>query len=449
MKFGGTSVKNASAMQNVLEIVKSRKEQNPVVVLSACSGITDKLIRLIQDASKKPAKIMMKEIEAIEIHHLNIIEELIRKKEIKKHCSENVQNMIQQLVLLVEGVSLLRECTPRSLDAAVSFGELLSSTIFEAACRDKKLDSVFLDARHVMKTNSDFTQASVDFKETKNLANKNIYPLSNKRKIIITQGFIGSDDNGVTTTLGRGGSDYTAAVLGSVLNTDEIQIWTDVNGVLSADPRIVHNAVTIPEMSFDEIRELSYYGAKVLHPDTIKPAILRKIPVRVLNTFHPENEGTLITPGTKVKSARIRAVHLKKNCINLSVEVPHTQNPEIQAFEILSQVYKSGIKIVSTSIVDNKIFVTIDNPNESTYNSIKNILYGFDYKIENVSLLCICGVNLLKDSDILQKVTIILNRFEPKSVLYGFSSNSLIVSVPNGNGAGALNAVHKLILDDK
>ena len=444
MKFGGTSVKNASSMKNVLDIVKSKKEHNPVVVLSACSGITDKLLKLINDASGKSIKILMKEIDSIENHHLKIIDELINSKSIKKHCKENVQNLIQQLVLLVEGVSLLRECTPRSQDAACSFGELLSTTIFEAACRDKKLNSIFLDARHIMKTDSNFTQASVDFKETKKSSNK--YITKSFGKVVITQGFIGSDENGITTTLGRGGSDYSAAVLGSVLNADEIQIWTDVNGVLTADPRIVHNAVTIPEMSFDEIRDLSFYGAKVLHPDTIKPAIQHKIPVRVLNTFHPENSGTLITPTIKEKSARIRSVHLKKNCINLFVEFPHSDSSGMKSGEKLSQLYNSSIKIVSINCNDDKLFITIDSPEESDLNSLKNIFYGLDNKIENVCLLCICGVNILKDSDVLQKVTNSLSRFEPKSVLYGFSSTSMLVSVPEENGAGAMNEVHRLIL---
>ena len=447
MKFGGTSVKNASAMKNVIDIVKERQSQNPVVVLSACSGLTDRLLKLIRNAGKKSSINLMKEIAVIENHHLDIIDELINKRDIKKNCSDNIRNLIQQLTLLVEGVSLLRECTPRSLDAAASFGELMSITIFDAACRDRKLNSVFFDARHVMKTDSNYTQAVVDFKGTKKLSIEYILPLSAKGKIVITQGFIGSDENGITTTLGRGGSDYTAAVLGSVLNAKEIQIWTDVNGVLSADPRIVHKAVTIPEMSFDEIRELSYYGAKVLHPDTIKPAILAKIPVRVLNTFHPENNGTLITEKTKEKYAKIRSVHLKRYCINLLINMSHSDSTETRIIELLSKLFESEIKIISTCFVDNRVLIAIDNPDESTHNLIKNILYSLDYKIENISLLCICGVNLIEDSDILQKITILLNRFDPKSLFYGFSSTSLIASVPEVNGENALNTIHNLILE--
>lgn len=450
MKFGGTSVKNASAMKNVIDIVKARQSQNPVVVLSACSGITDRLLKLIQNAGNKSSINLMKEIKNIEKYHLDIIDELIGKKDIRKNCSDNIRNLIQQLTLLVEGVSLLRECTHRSLDAAASFGELMSTTIFDAACRDRKLDSVFFDLRHVMKTDSNFTRAGVNFKETKKLSNEHIISLSAKGKIVITQGFIGSDDSGVTTTLGRGGSDYTAAVLGSVLNADEIQIWTDVNGVLTADPRIVHDAVTIPEMSFDEVQDLSFYGAKVLHPDTIKPAIYAKIPVRVLNTFHSENKGTLITGKTKEKSGKIRSVHLKRNCINLVIALPHTESPEIKIIDLLTQLFKSEIKIVSTCIIDNKVLIAIDNPNESTHNSIKNILYGLDYMIENISLLCLCGVNLTKQEttkdNILQKITSVLNNFGIKSTLYGFSSTSLIVSVLPENGDNALIAIHELIL---
>jgi aspartate kinase len=449
MKFGGTSVKNDAAMENVIEIVKSAVRRNPVVVLSASSGITDKLLKLVISAPKKPFNKLLPEIREIGVHHIRISHELIRHENIKKDCIEKIQNLVQQLETLIEGVTLLKECTPRSQDAAASFGELLSTTVFESACRSQGIESVFADARLIMMTDSCFMQAKVDFDATKQNTKKLISPDLDKNKIIITQGFIGSDGNGVTTTLGRGGSDYSAAVFGSVLGAEEIQIWTDVSGILTADPRLVQNAKTIPQMGFEAVRELSFFGAKVLHPDTIKPAIESRIPVRVLNTYKPNEPGTIIFNKAADDSPKLLSVHLKKNCLQVSVALPHDKNPQLVMQEILKKSAESDVPIVSVSYFDANAQILIDgtHPVEQV---IKNILYEYQHRINPVALLCICGTNLngsdLNNCSVLEGLALVLSPYSPNGLLYGVSTSSVVASVPTVKEEEALVAVHELIL---
>ncbi len=449
MKFGGTSVKDAAAMENVLGIVKSAKDRNPVVVLSACSGITDKLLKLVNSASKKPFNKILPEISEIKEHHLKIVQELIKDELIRNDCIEIVKTLTSQLEKFIEGVTLLKECTPRSQDTAASFGELLSTSVFESACRAKGINSVFADARQIMQTDSNFMQANVDFEATRQNAEKIISPSSEKNKIFITQGFIGSDGNGITTTLGRGGSDYSAAVLGSVLGVEEIQIWTDVSGILTADPRLVRNARTIQQMGFETVRELSFFGAKVLHPDTIKPAIENRIPVRVLNTFKPKEAGTLILETLADTSSKLQSVHLKRNCLQVSVALPYQQNPHHVMEEIIRKSAEFVLQFVSLSYFDANALILIDNT-QPAENMIKDILYNYKHRINKTALLCMCGVNLngnvSQKNTIPENLTAVLSPFSPNSILYGVSQSSIIASVPEENAEKALEAVHELVL---
>ena len=202
--------------------------------------------------------------------------------------------------------------SPTSLAPKGPLGSLLSTTILQSAAKSNNINSRFLDIRNYINTNDNYLEAQINAKKTKNKI-INFKRELKKYDILITQGFIASDTKGVTTTLGRGGSDYSASVIGAFLKADEIQIWTDVSGVLSADPRKVKDVHPIPKMTFDEIRELAFYGAKVLHPDTIKPAIEEKIPVRILNTFKPKDKGTLIVDSVKSSYSGIRSVITKTN----------------------------------------------------------------------------------------------------------------------------------------
>ncbi len=296
MKFGGTSIGTASAMKRAMQIVGREKEKNiPLVVLSACSGITNRLIQIAEAAGDSRLDEAMRLSGEVREHHLELVEELINDASLRQSLKEKVDAYIGELDMLIQGVDIVGELTARSFDTFCSFGELLSTTVFSDAMREAGYDTVWKDIREVMITDDNFSAA----RPFEDLCEKNVQnslrPLLEQGSIVVTQGFIGSTRDGKTTTMGRGGSDYTAALLGAWLPSDEIQIWTDVDGVMTCDPRIVPDARSIRVMTFTEAAELSYLGAKVLHPDTIAPAVKQNIPVYVLNSLCPESKGTVIT----------------------------------------------------------------------------------------------------------------------------------------------------------
>ena len=349
MKFGGTSVKDSSAMREVLKIVKNTEEEK-VVLLSACSGVTDKLVGLIKDAANANTVFPNKIIDEIENYHINLCCQLYRNELYRNYCTVLIQRYCNELRKIADGVRLLKECSSRSIGRAASFGELLSTTIFHFLCLENSLKPILIDARKVIKTDSNFTSAKVLMKHTKRKALKIIgtelginlqkenpqltyenhqkalesnisfqsknfdKEINNtkKTKLVITQGFIASNLSNKTTTLGRGGSDWSAAILGSCLNANEIRIYTDVDGILSSDPKIIKNWKLINKISFDEVKELSFFGAKVVHPDTIYPALVKNIPVRILNTFNANSPGTLISSESNTNKSEFNSIVLKR-----------------------------------------------------------------------------------------------------------------------------------------
>lgn len=296
MKFGGTSVGTASAMKQAIRIVaEENKKAVPVVVLSACSGMTNLLIRISEAAGESRLDEAMQMAGDVRLHHLSLVDELITDAQRRERVRQQVEEYVTKLELLVKGVDIVGELTDRSFDSFCSFGELLSTTIFAAALEDAGYDSLWIDVRRVMVTDRHFGTARPLEAVCEKQVQEVIRPVIDEGRIVVTQGFIGSTEDGHTTTMGRGGSDFTAALLGSWLPSDAIQIWTDVDGVMTCDPRMVPEARSIRVLTFSEAAELAYLGAKVLHPDTIAPAVKKNIPVYVLNSHLPDAKGTVIT----------------------------------------------------------------------------------------------------------------------------------------------------------
>lgn len=292
LKFGGSSVGNAKGIQNVLEILQTYHDKNEriAVVVSAMSGVTNLLIETGKKASATDDS-FRENLSEIEEKHFQAIRELIEAR-LQSKVFARVKYMFNELDDLLHGVFLLKELSPRTLDLALSFGERLSAYILSESLKQKGLDAEYLDSRELIKTDKTFGRARVDYKQT----NQNIVNyFQHKKNIQVVTGFIGSTDQGETTTLGRGGSDYTAAIFGAALNVDQIDIWTDVDGVMTADPKKVKSAFTLPSISYSEAMELSHFGAKVIYPPTLQPAFGNNIPIRIRNTFNPSFEGTLIS----------------------------------------------------------------------------------------------------------------------------------------------------------
>jgi bifunctional aspartokinase / homoserine dehydrogenase 1 len=295
MKFGGTSVGDIPRLQEVVAIVRSYLDRQPVLVASAMGGVTDVLLNTAQLAVQREADQVEKKIDALRERHRQVVVALVKEELHRKSLLQSQSRIFDELANLYRGVSLLRELSIRSLDAVASFGEILSCMQIAAILNDHDIPAQFVDARTLVRTDSHFGEATVDFPTTNENIRKALRPLVDINIVPVVTGFIASTEDGLTTTLGRSGSDYTGSIVGAALESEEIWIWTDVDGVMTADPRHVRGALVLPEISYREAAEMSYFGAKVIHPKTMMPAIENSIPIRIKNTFNPSHAGTLIS----------------------------------------------------------------------------------------------------------------------------------------------------------
>ena len=302
MKFGGTSVADAAALENVARIVASEHEAAPVVVVSAMSGVTDALLAATDIAS----------LQEVFERHRRVSRELLDDN---KAFTDRLSNAEQQIGELLDG-NVERKSRQ---DAVVSFGEILSSALLVEVLNQRGVAAQQVDARRCIITDEEHTSAAPLMDVTFARSRSELLPVIESGVVPVLGGFIGATRQGVTTTLGRGGSDYTAALLGAALGVSEIQIWTDVTGVLTADPRVVPEAQTIERLSYSEAAELAYFGAKVLHPKTIQPAIESAIPVRICNSRAPQESGTLVGPQSEASPRTVKAIAHKTGVTTVQV----------------------------------------------------------------------------------------------------------------------------------
>jgi aspartate kinase len=437
MKFGGTSVKTSDAMQATARIVESTTAKQRLVVLSACGGITDKLLSLARASGKGDIKSALDVINDITLHHQSVCNGLFETESVRKQSLDAINNLLADLTEYSQGMSLLCECTPRSLDKIASFGELLSTTIFAHYLRERGLDCVFHDARSTMRTDSAYTTATVERTTMRSLCAEHLLPAFQDAQIVVTQGFIGSNAEGVTTTIGRGGSDLSAALFGDALDASEIQIWTDVSGVLSADPRVIPNARTIPEISFAEIRQLAYYGAKVLHPDTIKPAVDKNIPVRILNTFEPLNAGTVVIPRPAPGSTpAIRSVSRLTNCVMIRVAAPVDTTATRLLMQLMVIAHEANVEILLSLAEESSCAVVVRSQHQHLFRLAATTRIDVD-------LLCACGP-FLSSGIALGALSRTMGEYKPACVVFGASDVSIITLVDPLDSTAALQFLHEL-----
>ena len=293
-KFGGTSVADAEAIERTRDIIAGKRDRQPVVVVSALGGATNQLLEVANRAASGELLLALGLIEQLRDRHLREAAALLRGSPEADEIACEIGASFDELAHLAEALRTLGYLTPRSLDTVAAVGELLSSQIVAAAFRHGGLPAVWVDARDVMRTNDFFTRAEPELDEIESACGRIIVPIAQNERIAVLGGFVGSAPGRVTTTLGRGGSDYSASLIGAAINAEAIEIWTDVDGMLTADPRVVPNAKLIERIRFDEAAELASFGAKVLHPSTIAPAVQRGIPVYVFNSRNPSGTGTMI-----------------------------------------------------------------------------------------------------------------------------------------------------------
>lgn len=344
-KFGGTSVGSPEAMQNVYRIVSGQKSRCPVVVVSAFSQVTDMLIEAGNAALKKEIR-----FDRIRERHL----ELMKKLDIPESIIEDELEKIKSLLV---GIAIVNELNSKIMDHLVSFGEIISSKIVAHYFSMRGLPAVPLNAGSIgMRTDRNFGSAEVG-QEAYDLIKKNLMQI---KGIPVVTGFIGLTEKNEVTTLGRGGSDYTAAIIGAAVSAEEIQIWTDVNGIMTADPKIVPNARTIETISFDEAAELAFLGAKVLHPKTIKPALKLGIPVKVLNTFEPDNPGTTIV--SQIHSPSVfTGLAVKKGIMLINITATRMLNAPGFLSEVFNMFAKRGISVDFIATSEVSVSMTINS----------------------------------------------------------------------------------------
>ena len=294
MKFGGSSVADAERIRGVADIVRERIARQPVVVVSALAGVTDLLEQALSAARRGDLEGLEPLVADIVRRHRWALAGCIDDARRRHHLGLEIDRVLDELRQRLRSVRVLGEVTPRVRDAVLACGETLSARLVAAAFREQELAARWVDPEQVMATDDRFGAASPDAEGVKERCRALLWPLLEQGQVPVIGGFVGSSRSGETTTLGRGGSDTSAAVLGLALGAEEIQIWTDVDGLMSADPRLVPAARTLERVSFAEATELALYGARVLHPDSIAPAVCRQIPVRVLNSGRPDGNGTLV-----------------------------------------------------------------------------------------------------------------------------------------------------------
>ena len=294
MKFGGTSVGSVDALVNATQIIRDAKKDwdRVVVVTSAMSGVTNLLLDSAASASQETVDPLKETESTLREKHFSAADALIKDEELREETKAEIDVLIESLVNLCKAIAVLGEASPRAMDAVASLGERMSLRLLGAIVHDAGIKAKAIESSEFIVTNDHFQNAHPDFKATTEKTRGLLNPPMDEGIIPITTGFIGATPEGVITTLGRGGSDYSAAIIASVLPADDVWIWTDVDGVMTADPRIVKQAKTLPEISYGEIAELAYYGAKVLHPKTIRPVVEAGIGLRICNTFNPSHPGT-------------------------------------------------------------------------------------------------------------------------------------------------------------
>jgi aspartate kinase len=441
MKFGGTSVQDAEAFLRVVKIVGDQKNLSPIVVTSAMSKVTDALLAAFELAKASKVEEAIALLEPHFLRHAEISAKLINAEQEKIFLIE-LNYARKELSELLQRVS--RRSLPLSMlkDAVVSYGEQLSSRLLSEVLISHGLNARQMDSRRLIVTDEEYGSATPIWSETERLLKLELQYLIDSGEIPVAGGFIAANRSGETTTLGRGGSDYSAALIGAALRAREIQIWTDVSGVLTTDPRIVREAKTLPKLSYEEASELAYFGAKVLHPKTIKPAVDYSIPVRVCNSYKPEEVGTMILAETDVSENRLKSIAYKKNITILRI----TSARMLGSYGFMSALfqvferYRTVIDVISTSEVS--LALTIDQTDslDSIVTELKRL--GDVEVEENNAVICIVGEGLRATKGLASKIFSTIKDVNISLISHGASSVNLTFVIKENEVSNVIKSLH-------
>jgi len=429
-------------MNRLIGIVRQQKSNGraPVVVVSALAGVTDQLVAVAHMAEDGEGDRAAAALKALLERHVAVATAVTSAS--RPAVIGQVNDEFNELIGLVHALSVLREVSPRSLDAVLAAGEVVSSRIVAAALTDHGVPSVWVDARTVLATDAEHNSAAPDMIDTCERARERVAPASAAGSVAVLGGFIGATANGVTTTLGRG-SDYSAAIFGACLGVDEIQIWTDVDGMLTADPRIVPEPRVVPQLSFAEASELAYFGAKVLHPSTILPAVGKNIPVRILNSRRPENPGTRITADSRPEPGGLTAIACKRDVTVIDI----TSTRMLMAHGFLRRLFevferfKTAVDVVTTSEVS--VSVTVDDTRR--LDAILDNLHHFaEASCEReMAIICAVGENLRSDPMLFGRAVTALERIPLRLVSQAASRRNITFVLRDADVPHAMMRLHE------
>lgn len=440
-KFGGTSVSSKEGISNICDIVASQSGRQSVVVVSALTGVTDLLLSLLI-LPKLKAK---KELTGLKNMHKNLAQQVLKDAKLQKEVTQFTDSKIDEVAQYITGSKIFNKAF---LDRLASFGEIMSSYIITSALLERGINASQVVSTNLIITNDNFGGAEFFLEPTRRKIKENLVPLIKKGIVPVVTGYIGATKYGEITTLGRGGSDYTASIIGFCIGAKEIQIWTDVDGMFTCDPRLVKNARPLPVVSFKEASELATFGARVLHPRTISPAISANIPVRVLNTFNPKGQGTFIIEKTKFLPP-LRAISFKRKIvlINISSENMLLQKGFLaKVFTILAR-HNISIDLVSVSEVS--LSLTLDNDENLDIASRQISEFATVSVNRDCSMISLIGEGIADSTATIRKIFDILDRekIAVRMISFGATNINISLVVKNEQMEKAVKLLHdRLIL---
>ena len=442
MKFGGTSVMDAEAIDRACQIVRGRLDLHPVVVVSAMAKVTDTLLAMGRAAGSGDREKALELSRGLRERHYSTAGELLGTGLFTQFHSE-LEEEFNTLDELLRGIAAVGELTPRTSDYVVSYGERLSSKICTAAFSARGLKAALVDSREVMITDAQHTKAVPQLQEIDDRCKLLIKPVVDAGGVPILGGFIGATGQGVQTTIGRGGSDYSAALFGAALNASAIEIWTDVDGMLTTDPNLCPDARRIKVISFEEAAELAYFGAKVLHPATVLPAVQKDIPVRVLNSRNPKCEGTLIVSRAPHSSSIFKAIAAKKRITIVDVVATRMLMAHgylRQIFEIFDK-HRCAVDVVSTSEVS--VSLTVDS-NEAIPDIAADLEAIADVKYSGrKAIVCLVGENIREKAGVAAQVFSALEDINVRMISQGASEINITFVIDEADVPEAVRRLHK------
>ncbi|MCZ2394754.1 MAG: bifunctional aspartate kinase/homoserine dehydrogenase I [Chitinophagales bacterium] len=458
MKFGGSSVANPERIKNVIEIVRGRKEQydKVVVVCSAFRGVTDLLINIGRLAETKNLK-YKEQLEDLKKRHLDIANEVIITDD-KQVLLAEIEEGLHDIERILEGICLLGECSDKSLARLSSYGERLSCFIISAALKSSGIPSMYVNAIQIVKTEQNYLGAKVNYTAT----NKRIVELVDHLNAVpVVTGFIGSNSKGEITTLGRGGSDFTASIFGAALKAKMIEIWTDVDGALTANPNIVERAVTIPELSYKEAMELSHFGAKVIYPPTILPALVKKIPLAIKNSFKPEHPGTLIIEKAKVGDNPIKGISSISEIALMRLEGSGMFGVVGTAARLFGALSRVSVNIIFLTQGSSEHSICFGVAPDDVGVAATAVEQEFRYEIQNKfihpivaerdkSVIAVVGENMMNVPGVAGRLFKALgkNGINVKAIAQGSSELNITTVIDRKDEAKALNALHEIFFNE-